>query len=230
MVTMENPNYSVVEIDGPDSAFQPVEKGRGRNAKQFTWVLLLKAHRAVGCVAWLGNSLYSLLGTVKKRLILGHGVSAESDKSGKARFLLGVIVTFLVMALAFLTFELVAHFNGWHYFQQHNSLHIPQTLEIKGWFHTVYVGWLEFRADYIAPIIQSLSAFCIILFLIQSVDRMILSLGCFWIKYKKIKPLIGEDLEGSKDGYPMVLVQIPMCNEKEVTVLSYSCVLITLLF
>lgn len=234
VVTMENPNYSVVEIDGPDSAFQPVDKGRGKNAMQFRWLLLLKAHRAVGCVAWLGNSLWSLLGAVNKRLIFGHGVSVENEKSVKGKFLFRVILTFLVMALAFLSFEVVAHFKGWHY----HNLHIPQTLEIKGWFHMAYVKWLEFRADYIAPPIQYLSTFCILLFLIQSVDRMLLCLGCFWIKFNKIKPMVEGDtlnlnsddlaLEASNYGYPMVLVQIPMCNEKEVPLSSYSYVLTTL--
>jgi hypothetical protein len=86
----------------------------------------------------------------------------------------------------------------------------------------VYVAWLTFRADYIAPIIQALSQFCVVLFLIQSVDRLILCLGCFWIKYKKIKPRIevdpfkSDDVEASGYEYPMVLVQIPMCNEREV--------------
>lgn len=235
VVTMENPNYSVLEIDGPDTAFHPVDKDRGKNAKQFTWVLLLKAHRAFGCVAWLGNALWSLLGAVKKRLFLGQGVSMESEKSFKGKLLFRVILTFLVMALAFLSFEVVAHFKGWHYFQGSN-LHIPQTSEIKGWFHNAYARWLELRADYIAPPIQSLSTFCIVLFLIQSVDRMLLCLGCFWIKLKKIKPRIeGDDplklddleLEGSNCGYPMVLVQIPMCNEKEVTVFSYCSYVLT---
>ncbi|KAK7293962.1 hypothetical protein RJT34_16845 [Clitoria ternatea] len=227
VVTMENPNYSVLEIDSPDSAFQPLEKDRGKNAKQFTWLLLLKAHRAVGCLAWLANSLCSLLTTVKKRLFFG---SVETEISAKAKFLFRVILTFLVIAVAFLSFELVAHFKGWHYFHNHN-LHIPQTSEIKGWFHTAYVRWLEFRADYIAPPIQSLSSFCMLLFLIQSLDRILLCLGCFWIKFKKIKPIIHEDsslnyddLEGSNDGYPMVLVQIPMCNEKEVYEQSISAV------
>jgi hypothetical protein len=47
-------------------------------------------------------------------------------------------------------------------------------------------------------------------------------LGCFWIKYKKIKPRIevdpfkSDDVEASGYEYPMVLVQIPMCNEREV--------------
>lgn len=229
VVTMENPNYSVLEIDGPDAAFRPVDKDRGKNAKQFTWVLLLKAHRAVGCLSWLGNALWILLGAIKKRLIFGQGVTMENEKSGRGRLLFRTILAFLLMSLAFLAFEVFAHFNGWHYFHNH-GLHIPQTLEIKGWLHAIYVAWLEFRADYIAPSIQVLSSFCVALFLIQSADRMLLCLGCFWIKYKKIKPRIegdpfkSDDLEGLGYDYPMVLVQIPMCNEREVYEQSISAV------
>ena len=222
VVTMENPNYSVVEIDGPDSAFRPVEKSRGKNAKQVTWVLLLKAHRAVGCVAWLATVLWALLGTIKKRLIFRQGVAMESEKTWKGKLLFRIIKVFLVTSLAILAFEVVAYFKGWHYFQNPN-LHIPRTSDFQGLLHMVYVAWLTFRADYIAPVIQALSKFCVALFLIQSADRMVLSLGCFWIKYKKIKPRIDgdpfklDDVEGSGYEYPMVLVQIPMCNEREVT-------------
>ena len=221
IVKMENPNYSLLEIDSPDSAFRPMDKDRGKNAKQFTWVLMLRAHRAAGCLAWLGNGLWSLLSTIKKRLFLGEGVKMENDKSSKGKLLYRIILGFLVTALAFLAFEVFAHFNGWHYFKN-STLHIPQTVEIQGWFHEVYVGWLEFRAGYIAPLIQSLSTFCVILFMIQSLDRLVLCLGCFWIKFKKIKPkfeaepFMSNDAENPGSNHPMVLVQIPMCNEKEV--------------
>ncbi|CAO2824629.1 unnamed protein product [Amaranthus hypochondriacus] len=229
IVKMENPNYSLLEIDSPDSAFRPMDKDRGKNAKQFTWVLMLRAHRAAGCLAWLGNGLWSLLSTIKKRLFLGEGVKMENDKSSKGKLLYRIILGFLVTALAFLAFEVFAHFNGWHYFQN-STLHIPQTVEIQGWFHEVYVGWLEFRAGYIAPLIQSLSTFCVILFMIQSLDRLVLCLGCFWIKFKKIKPkfeaepFMSNDAENPGSNHPMVLVQIPMCNEKEVYEQSISAV------
>ncbi|KAF2302831.1 hypothetical protein GH714_008591 [Hevea brasiliensis] len=147
---MENPSYSVVEINGPDAAFQPIEKSRGKNAKQVTWVLL--------------SRLTEL------------------------------------------------------------------TPDLQGLLHMVYVAWLTFRAYYIAPPIQALSNFCVVLFLIQSADRMMLSLGCFWIKYKKIKPRINGDPFKSDDAeapgyeYPKVLVQIPMCNEREVYEQSISAV------
>ncbi|CAN6701505.1 unnamed protein product [Malus baccata var. baccata] len=219
VVTMENPNYSVLEINGPDEVFRPVDKDRGKNARQFTWALLLKAHKAVGFVSWIGNIVWSLLGSIKKRLIFG---TVETEKSGKGRILYGVIMVFLMMALAFLAFELMAHFKGWH-------LHIPQSLEIRGWLHSIYFSWLEFRAGYIAPAIQGLTNFCVALFLIQSADRMLLCLGCFWIKFKKIKPkfevpLKSDDLEAPGCNYPKVLVQIPMCNEREVYEQSISAV------
>ncbi|KAG2691741.1 hypothetical protein I3843_08G021900 [Carya illinoinensis] len=228
VVTMENPNFSVVEIDGPDAAFRPVEKSRGKNAKQVTWVLLLKANRAIGCVSWLATALWALLGAIKRRLIHRQGVTLASEKLGKGKLLFRIIRAFLVTALAILAFEVVAYFQGWHYFKN-PSLHIPRTSELRGFFHMAYVAWLTFRADYIAPPIQALSNFCVVLFLIQSVDRMILCLGCLWIKYKKIKPRIegdpfkSDDVEGSGN-YPMVLVQIPMCNEREVYEQSISAV------
>ncbi|KAJ4953738.1 hypothetical protein NE237_030570 [Protea cynaroides] len=231
VVTMENPNYSVVELEDPDVPFQPVDKDRGKNAKQFTWVLLLKAHRAVGWVSWLANLLWALLGTIKKRLIFGQGVAMESgDKSLRGKIMFRFIRTFLMISLAVLAIEFFAHFKGWHYLQNSN-LHIPRTAEIQGWFHMVYVSSLEFRANYIAPPIQSISNFCVALFVIQSLDRLILCLGMFWIKFKRIKPRIeggdpfkSDDIEGSSYEYPMVLVQIPMCNEVEVYEQSISAV------
>ncbi|GLT58291.1 hypothetical protein SLA2020_311950 [Shorea laevis] len=229
VVKMENPNYSVVEIDGPDAAFRPVEKSRGKNAKQVTWVLLLKAHHAVGCLTWLATFFWAFLRAIKRRLIFRQDVDMASEKLGKGKLLFGLIKAFLVISLVILGFEVVAYFKGWHYFEN-PSLHIPRTSEIQGLLHMLYVSWLSFRGDYIAPLIQALSKFCIVLFLIQSVDRMILCLGCFWIKYKKIKPRVegnpfkSRDVEGSGYEYPMVLVQIPMCNEREVYEQSISAV------
>lgn len=215
VVKMENPNFSVVEINGADAAFRPVEKNRGKNAKQVTWVLLLKAHRAVGCVTWLVTVLWDLLGGIKKRVIQRQGVAVE-----KGKLLFRIISLFLVISLAVLAFEVVAYLQGWH-FGNHN-LHIPHTSDFERLFHMAYVAWLMFRAEYIAPPIQALSKFCIVLFVIQSVDRLLLCLGCFWIKLRKVKPRISgdpfkvDDVEGSVCSYPMVLVQIPMCNEREV--------------
>ncbi|KAL9675288.1 hypothetical protein QQ045_003490 [Rhodiola kirilowii] len=229
VVTMENPNFSVVEIEGPDDAFRPVERNRSKNAKQVTWVLLLKAHRAVGCLTWLAASLWVLLGAIKKRLIFRQGLGIERGKSARGTVLLKVIRVFWVISLALLAFEMVAYLRGLHYFQN-ADLHIPNTSDIEGLLHWGYVTWLNIRADYIAPPIRGLSKFCVVLFLIQSADRMLLCLGCLWIKCKRIKPKIDgdvfevKDIEGSGYDYPMVLVQIPMCNEREVYEQSISAV------
>ncbi|MCD7446399.1 putative xyloglucan glycosyltransferase 5 [Datura stramonium] len=229
IVKMENPNFSIVEIDGPDAAFKPIEKSRGKNAKQVTWVLLLKANQAVGCVAWLATILWTLFGTIKNRLIFRQGVSLASEKLGKSKLLFRIIKACLGVSLVMLAFEVVAYFKGWHYFQN-PDLYIPHPSDVLGLFHIIYVAWLDFRADYIAPFVQKLSTFCTVLFLIQSLDRLVLCLGCLYIKCKKIKPRIegdpfkSDDLEGSNNSYPMVLVQIPMCNEREVYELSISAV------
>ncbi|KAL3818419.1 hypothetical protein ACJIZ3_004324 [Penstemon smallii] len=229
IVKMENPNFSIVEINDPDDEFKQVDKSRLKNAKQVRWVLLLKANRAVECVAWLANILCTLLGTIKRRLILRQGVAIASEKLGKGKLMLKIIKAFSVVLLVILVFEVVAYCKGWHYFENPN-LYILQTSEIQGLLHFLYVSWLEFRARYIAPFALSLSTICLVLFLIQSLDRLILCLGCLYIKMKKIKPTINgkpfelDDLEGALYNYPMVLVQIPMCNEREVYELSISAV------
>lgn len=223
IVKMENPNFSIVEIDGPDAAFKPVDKNRLKNAKQVRWILLLKANRAVGCVAWLATILWALLGTIKRRLIQRQGVAVASEKLGKGKLILKIIKVLLVASLATLAFEVFAYLKDWHSYFDNPNLYIPHTSDIQGLFHLSYVAWLEFRGQYIAPFVQSLSIFCVVLFIIQSLDRLILCLGCLYIKLKKIKPTISGDPfqldydpEGALYNYPMVLVQIPMCNEREV--------------
>lgn len=96
-------------------------------------------------------------------------------------------------------------------------------------FGSIYTGWTRIRAEYIAPPLQFLSDACVVLFLIQSADRLILCLGCFWIKLRRAKPEPKVGF-GSKEGsdpeagehFPMVLVQIPMCNEREVRIIILS--------
>lgn len=266
VVKMDNP-YSLVEIDG--LGVPPADKARGKNAKQFTWVLLLRAHRAVGCVAWLAGGFWGVLGAVNRRVRRSRDADDEPDAeaSGRGRVMLRFLRAFLLLSLAMLAFETVAHLKGWQFPQhlmpgnlqeleeqlQHlpehlrhlpenlrqlpDHLRVPERQEIQGWLHRAYVAWLEFRVDYIAWAIQKLSTFCILLFMVQSVDRIVQCLACFWIKIRGIKPRVpasggkprgttgrkSADAEngfadGDADGYfPMVLVQMPMCNEKEVS-------------
>ncbi|XP_074566769.1 putative xyloglucan glycosyltransferase 2 [Curcuma longa] len=226
VVTMENPNYSVLEIAATggcdDEAFPAMDKGHGKNAKQFTWVLLLKAHHAAGRLASAAALLWALPGVVGKRLVSHRRV----DASEKPHLLLKLIKGFLFFSLVALAFELVAYWNRWHFRQP--EMHLPEAIEIQGWIHSAYLSWLSFRANYIAYPIQMLSNMCIVLFIIQSLDRLLLCFGCFWIRLKKIKPKPKVEGDPFKEGdgykYPMVLVQIPMRNEREVYEQSISAV------
>lgn len=135
--------------------------------------------------------------------------------------------------MALLGFEVVAYLNGWHFdasslYFDASSLRLQRLvgggdLGIHGAFDWFYSRWVRLRVEYLAPPLQFLTNACIILFLIQSLDRLILCFGCFWIRLKKIKPVAKVDVKDVEAGgfFPMVLVQIPMCNEKEVCVSSF---------
>ncbi|KAG9143545.1 hypothetical protein Leryth_015961, partial [Lithospermum erythrorhizon] len=134
---------------------------------------------------------------------------ANSLSSGGSRFYV-VIKVFLFVVLVLLVLELGAYFGGWYFVEE---------------VEYVYVNWVEIRAGYLAPPLQSLTNMCIVLFFIQSLDRVVLVLGCFWIKFRGLKPLPRTDYTSVDPvDYPMVLLQIPMCNEKEVYQQSIAAV------
>ncbi|KAH1124222.1 hypothetical protein GLYMA_06G049400v4 [Glycine max] len=252
VVKMENPNWSMVELEGPEeedlmltnspSSGVSRDKGRGKNAKQLTWVLLLKAHRAAGCLTSIAPALLGFVAAVKRRVAAGK-TDADTDTDGgrenenpavKTRFY-SCIKLFLCLSVFLLVFEIVAYFKGWYFsaarFQLEHFMWTP-SFGVKGFFDWLYARWVFVRVEYLAPPLQFLTNACIVLFLIQSMDRLALCLGCFWIRFKKIKPVPKGggvlDLEsGEEKGFsfsPMVLVQIPMCNEKEVYQQSIAAV------
>ncbi|KAF5740085.1 xyloglucan glycosyltransferase 12 [Tripterygium wilfordii] len=250
VVKMENPNWSMVELEGPteedfildDSpSHGPRDrKPRGKNAKQLTWVLLLKAHRAAGCLTSIASAMVSLGSAVRRRVSSGR---TDTDTDGdnennrehenptiKSRFY-SFIKAFLWLSVLLLVFEVAAYFNGWHFdaAQMRLKYLISTSLGFKSLFDSLYSKWVLIRVEYLAPPLQLLANVCILLFLIQSIDRLVLCFGCFWIRFKKIKPIPKQDavadLESGENGYfPMVLVQIPMCNEKEVYQQSIAAV------
>uniref|UniRef100_A0ACD5X4R7 Uncharacterized protein n=1 Tax=Avena sativa TaxID=4498 RepID=A0ACD5X4R7_AVESA len=239
VVKMENPNWSISEIspDDDDEDFLVGagatgggrrKGGRGKNAKQITWVLLLKAHRAAGCLASLASTAVALGAAARRRVADGR-TDADAGAAGAAgespvlrsRFY-AFIRAFLVLSMLLLAVELAAHFNGW------NLAASALALPIIG-VESLYGSWLRLRAAYLAPLLQFLTDACVVLFLIQSADRLIQCLGCFYINLKRIKPKLKSaalpDAEDPDAGYyPMVLVQIPMCNEKEVYQQSIAAV------
>ncbi|KAA8538261.1 hypothetical protein F0562_027916 [Nyssa sinensis] len=251
VVKMENPNnWSMVELEGPEDDFllhddgsmpnhRPKDKARNKNAKQLTWVLLLKAHKAAGCLTSIASAMFGIVSAVRRRVASGR-TDADSETSGnmgaenlavKTRFY-SCIKVFLWLSVLLLGFEVAAYFKGWHFgtpnLQLHDLYIWTNSLAVKGVFESLYSRWVLIRVEYLAPPLQFLTNVCILLFLIQSVDRLALCLGCLWIRLKKIKPVPKHgavDLESGENGYfPMVLVQIPMCNEKEVYQQSIAAV------
>ncbi|CAI9771338.1 unnamed protein product [Fraxinus pennsylvanica] len=243
VVKMENPNnWSIVELESPSEedlmyTNDGVPKGgRNKNAKQLTWVLLLKAHKAAGCLTSIASTFFSLTSVIRRRVASGHTDSADTtdteNPAVKSRFY-SCIKVFLWLSLLLLSFEMAAYFKGWHFgapdLQLQYLYSLTSPLAVKSAFDSLYSNWVLIRIEYLAPPLQFLANVCIVLFLIQSLDRLILCLGCFWIKFKKIKPVCKQELvdleSGDADGYfPTVLVQIPMCNEKEVYQQSIAAV------
>lgn len=247
VVKMENPNnWSMVELESlsDDDFLLPEIAGnsnsgntksksrRNKNAKQLTWVLLLKAHKAAGCLTSIASALFNLSSAVRRRVAAGKTDSDESESPVvKTRFYTCIKV-FLWLSVLLLSFEIVAYYKGWNFGAPDLELEYLYKLTrpsgLKDAFDLIYSNWVMIRADYLAPPLQFLANSCIILFLIQSLDRLVLCLGCFWIRFKKIKPVLKQGLDdleagdnGTKGYFPMVLVQIPMCNEKEV---SFVCI------
>ncbi|XP_073104364.1 probable xyloglucan glycosyltransferase 12 [Elaeis guineensis] len=122
--------------------------------------------------------------------------------------------------------KVVAYFKGWHLrAPQLRGFAFRTSFGVRDLFDSVYSWRIHFRVEYVAPPLQFLVDACVVLFLIQSTDRLILCLGCFWIHFQRIKPVpktakpragAFEDLESGGEDFPMVLVLIPMCNEREV--------------
>ncbi|KAL3526023.1 hypothetical protein ACH5RR_014395 [Cinchona calisaya] len=209
VVTIEKPSgIALVEINDANSSLLH-DKQKAARPKQFTWVLFLKAQRALGCIPWLATALLGMFASVKKRIALSDATDEEYKYKGR---LYKFIKAFLTISVVALVVEIIVYFQKWDL-----SL-VRRPWEIQGVFQWSYMAWLSLRVDYAAPFLVMLSKFCIVLFMIQSLDRLVLCVGCFWIKLKNLMPVVeGEayDIEDASS-FPMVLVQIPMCNEKEV--------------
>ncbi|KAG8387234.1 hypothetical protein BUALT_Bualt02G0000200 [Buddleja alternifolia] len=211
--TSEDVRFLTVDIHSPNSAgaVAAAAKDRSRSARQLSWIYLLKLNQIAHSLAFITNGFVSILRTANRR------ITTASVPRSESRFY-KIIKFFLVLSVVLLVVELVAYFRGWHF--------SPPTLEseVEVSVKYIYAKWLEIRANYLAPMLQSLTNVCIVLFLIQSVDRFVLVIGCFYIKLRGLRPVAETDYyeqDAEKGGmnlddYPMVLVQIPMCNEREV--------------
>ncbi|XP_073317937.1 probable xyloglucan glycosyltransferase 6 [Primulina huaijiensis] len=215
---LQNSAFLTVDIQSPTSA---AAKDRSRSARQLSWIYLLKFHQITHTVGFLTNGFISIICTANRRITTASAVPRFESRFYK------IIKFFLFISVCLLIFELVAYFKGWHF--------SPPTLEseVEDLLEYVYAKWLVTRANYLAPPLQNLVNVCIVLFLVQSVDRLVLVLGCFYIKLRGLMPVAEMDNEqddetgsGNVDNFPMVLLQIPICNEREVYQQSIAAVCI----
>lgn len=86
-----------------------------------------------------------------------------------------------------LVFELLAYFKGRHF----------SPVTVVDFVEVVYANWFEIRARYLAPALQSFTNVCVVLFLVQSFDQVLLVLGCLWIKFRRLKSVAA--MEYSRD-------------------------------
>lgn len=193
-------------------------KERSRSARQISWIYLLKFQQLANSVAYLTNGFISVIRTAHRRVAASNATPRRAESR-----LYKIIKAFLLIVVTLLIFELIAYFKGWHFSPPKLEAEVLDLVEY------VYAHWLEIRANYLAPPLQFLANMCIVLFLVQSVDRVVLVLGCAWIKLRGLKPVAQMDystdeetLNANVENYPMVLVQIPMCNEREVSRCRFS--------
>ncbi|KAJ6335325.1 hypothetical protein OIU78_012037 [Salix suchowensis] len=196
VVKMENPNWSMVELEGPSEEDFLItdspsrlgrDKSRNKNAKQLTWVLLLKAHKAAGCLTSIATAMVSLGSAIKRRIHSGRTDTETTDidrenenPTVKTRFYTFIKI-FLWMSVLLLGFEIAAYFKGWHFGAPHLQLQylLATPFGFKDIFDSLYSRGLNQSPN---------KATLVILNLVEN--------GFF----------------------PMVLVQIPMCNEKEILI------------
>ncbi|KAI3690850.1 hypothetical protein L2E82_49061 [Cichorium intybus] len=164
VVTIDKPTkISLVELDDSET-FVFLEKQKTASTKQFSRRLLLKAQRILSLFPWLAMRFYKTFVSVKKRIALSD--SSKDEVKYKERIMYRFIRVFLAISIVALVVEIIAYFQNW------DLKLIPS--EAMGLVHLSYMGWISFRAEYIAPFITMLSQFCVLLFMIQSLDIFML--------------------------------------------------------
>lgn len=205
--------HLTVEIPPTPTADHFIEKGRPRTIRQLSHVFLLKFQQLVSFFTNPNNAFNSFYNTARRRFNTPETTFLYA-RPYEFR-LYRVIKVFFVIVVLLLVFELLAYLKGWHF-----SPPSVESWEIQDFVELFYAYWLHIRANYLAPPLQQLTNVCIVMFLVQSFDRLILVLGFVWIKIWRIKPVAEMEykhgLDENVEAYPMVLVQIPMCNEREV--------------
>ncbi|KAK8934625.1 putative xyloglucan glycosyltransferase 12 [Platanthera zijinensis] len=222
-----NPSNGVECLSAPhlcDFRCQDIQCSTARLSTSITRILVHKAHRVVGCLASLASTTIRLSSAVCRRIDAGgtdsDSATSPADESPIARrHFYSFIKIFLCLSVFLLSFEIVAYLKGWHI----SAAPEFHSVDFFSSFGSLCASWLSFCAIYITTLLQFLANACVILFLVQSTDHFVMCLGYFWIRFKRIKPVAESSTDDFEAGkyFPMVLIQMPMCNEKEIN-RSYS--------
>ncbi|KAI0495442.1 hypothetical protein KFK09_021743 [Dendrobium nobile] len=104
------------------------------------------------------------------------------------------------------------------------------SIDLKGIEVVLATKWKQIRMIIVAPLLRVAVLICLVMTLMIFVEKLLVAFICLVVKVFKLKPekrykwkpMSPEtsDLESGVQSYPMVLVQIPMYNEKEVYKLS----------
>lgn len=90
----------------------------------------------------------------------------------------------------------------------------------------IYI-WKQTRIFVFIPILKCLVMICLVMSLLLFIERLYMSVVVVFVKLlrrtpqkvHKYKAIEDDDLELANTNYPMVLIQIPMYNEKEVIII-----------
>jgi hypothetical protein len=130
VVKMQMPNnWFMIELESPlngESDDVSIHKGKNKNAKQLTWVLLLKAHKAAGC-------LTSIATAVRRRVSSGR--TDTKSRTTASRFY-SCIKVFLWVSILLLEFEFAAYY--------YKGFHIT-TSDLQ--LHSIYSKWFRFGSN-----------------------------------------------------------------------------------
>lgn len=92
--------------------------------------------------------------------------------------------------------------------------------------------WAQIKAPLIVPLLRISVVLCLIMSVMLFIERVYMGIVIVLIKLFGRKPekrykweAIKDDVELGNSAHPMVLVQIPMYNEREVLFLSFLCLL-----
>lgn len=107
------------------------------------------------------------------------------------------------------------------------TIGLPVALEELGNEVVLQIGavyvWEQVRKFVIVPILRLALIICLIMSLMLFAERVYMGIVILFVKLLRRKPekrykweRIDGDLELGRSAYPMILVQIPMFNEKEV--------------